>query len=141
MGIFGDNSLDMSFNEMSEYTMNALQEAFFYDDMSRLPYEVRKGVLESAEVEIMEEKGLIGRATKVRLSKNDDLERRIGMASIQMAKDSDDLLYDKLVLNRVKEKELLGKIDKKYAVKATKLAKLGQKQYLKNKIPLGIIRK
>ena len=142
MGMFGNGaSLDADLKVMCEESMNALQESFFFYEVNSLPYEERARILASPEVKIMEERGLIGKDTRVRLSKNDDLERRIGMASLQMAKDEEDILYDKLLLNRVKEKELLAKIDKKYGLKASKVAKVGQKEYLQHKIPLGFMRK
>ena len=88
---------------------------------------------------MLEQKGLVGRRTRVSLSKADDLERRIGMASIQMAKETNDILYTQLVKNRVKERALLAKIDKKYRNKALRIAKADQKEYLKT-MPIGIVK-
>ena len=59
------------------------------------------------------------------------------MACLVLAKRNKDPLWTKLSLNRVKEKQLLGKIKQKYSSKGTKLAKTGQKEYLKQKMPAG----
>lgn len=138
MGIFssGNDRIEGELKNVGE-----LLEAYIYDEVSRLSDEKRREFVNSEEAKVMVEAGLIGKKTLVRLSKDDDLERRIQMASLQIAKDSDDLLYSKLLKVRMQERELLTKINNKYENKATKAAKIGQKDYLKNKIPVGFIRK
>lgn len=138
MGIFSPNNVVME-NELKE--PNELLEAYIYDELSRLSDEKREEFVASEAAQTMLEAGLISRKTLVRLSKNDDLERRIGMAAIQLSKEHDDVLYDQLVKVRIKERELLEKINNKYANKATRVAKIGQKDYLKNKMPVAFIRK
>lgn len=138
MGIFSPNSVVME-NELKD--TNELLEAYIYDELSRLSDEKREEFVQSEYAQSMLESGLISRKTLVRLSKNDDLERRIGMAAIQLSKEHDDVLYDQLVKVRIKERELLEKINNKYANKATRVAKIGQKDYLKNKMPVAFIRK
>lgn len=138
MGIFGSGTIVME-NELKQ--PEELLESYIYDEISRLSDEKRKEFVTSQEAQGMLEAGLISRKTLVRLSKNDDLERRIGMAAIQLSKESDDALYDQLVKVRIKERELLDKINAKYANKATRVAKIGQKDYLKNKMPVAFIRK
>lgn len=138
MGIFSPNSMVME-NELKD--TNELLEAYIYDELSRLSDEKREEFVQSEAAQAMLESGLISRKTLVRLSKNDDLERRIGMAAIQLSKEHDDVLYDQLVKVRIKERELLEKINNKYANKATRVAKIGQKDYLKNKMPVAFIRK
>jgi len=88
----------------------------------------------------MLEKSLIGKKTMIKLSKMDDLERRIGMAAIQLAKEHNDPLYEKLKLNRIKERQLLGAINKRYVNPASKVAKVQQKEHIQNKIPIGYAR-
>lgn len=142
MGLFSGNGSTGEFVLEQEFTdPNALGEALIYDEVSRLPDDRRKEFCESEAAQAMMEKGLISRKTLVRLSKQDDLERRIGMAAIQCAKDSNDFLYDQLIKNRIKEKELLAKIKTKYATKAGKAATVGQKTYLKGKLPTTFMRK
>lgn len=138
MGIFGTSTIVME-NELNQ--PEELLESYIYDEISRLSDEKRQEFVNSQEAQGMLEAGLISRKTLVRLSKNDDLERRIGMAAIQLSKESDDALYDQLVKVRIKERELLDKINAKYANRATRVAKIGQKDYLKNKMPVAFIRK
>ena len=56
-----------------------------------------------------------------------------------MAKETNDILYTQLVKNRVKERAILAKIDKKYRNKAMRIAKADQKEYLKT-MPIGIVK-
>lgn len=139
MGIFGNGSTLVMENELKN--QEELLEAYIYDEISRLSDEKREEFVNSQEAQGMLEAGLISRKTLVRLSKNDDLERRIGMAAIQLSKESDDALYDQLIKVRIKERELLDKINAKYVNRATRVAKIGQKDYLKNKMPVAFIRK
>lgn len=138
MGIFSPNQVVME-NELSN--PNELLEAFIYDEISRNSDEKRQEFVNSEAAQSMLEAGLISRKTLVRLSKNDDLERRMGMAAIQLSKENNDSLYDQLIKVRIKERELLEKINNKYANKASRVAKIGQKEYLKNKMPVAFIRK
>ena len=133
MSIFGQNNKpDNVVFEQELQGASELQEAYIYDELSRLPDDKRKEFLES-----MLEAGLIGRKTLVRLSKSDDMERRITMAAMQLAKDHNDPLWDKLAVNRVRERDLLSKITTKYGAKAQRIAKMGQKEYLKRNKILG----
>lgn len=138
MGIFSPNQVVME-NELSN--VNELLESYIYDELSRNSDEKRQEFVNSDQAQAMVEAGIIGRKTLVKLSKVDDLERRIGMAAIQLSKESNDALYDQLMKVRIKERELLEKINNKYANKATRVAKIGQKEYLKNKMPVAFIRK
>lgn len=119
---------------------NELLESYIYDEISRLPDDKKAEFINSEAAKTMLEAGLIGRKTLVRLSKEDDLSRRLKMAALQLAKDNDDVLFDQLTKNRIKERELLEKITNKYSNKATRVAKIGQKDYLKGKIPSGFMR-
>lgn len=138
MSIFGQNNKpDNVVFEQELQGASELQEAYIYDELSRLPDDKRKEFLESEQCQSMLEAGLIGRKTLVRLSKSDDMERRITMAAMQLAKDHNDPLWDKLVVNRVRERDLLSKITTKYGAKAQRVAKMGQKEYLKHNKILG----
>lgn len=139
MSIFSPNSNHGLDSELKN--PEALLESYIYDEISKLPDERQHEFARSEQAQAMMESGIISKKTLVRLSKADDLERRIGMAALQLAKDSDDMLFDQLMKVRMKEKELLDKINKKYAKKAIKAAKIGQKDYLKGKIPVGFMRK
>lgn len=143
MGIFGLDGINNNdfILEQELKNPNEFLEAMIYDEVVRLPDERRKEFCNSQEAQAMMEAGLISRKTLVRLSKKDDLERRIGMAAIQMAKDSNDILYDQLIKTRIKERELLDKINTKYVSKATRLATVGQRDFLKQKLPITFFRK
>lgn len=117
-----------------------LLEAYIYDELSMLDDTMKEAFINSPECEAMIEAGVINKRTVVRLSKNDDLIRRRKMAAYQLAKEKEDPLWDKLVKNRIKERELIAKIVAKYGMKAEKVAKIGQKQYLKSKMPLMFMR-
>ena len=138
MSIFGNASSSL---EGELLNPNELLESYIYDEVSRLPDDRRQEFIASEEAAAMVEAGVIGRRTLVRLSKADDLSRRLKMASLQLAKDNDDVLFTKLAKNRIKERELLDKITAKYSMKATKVAKIGQKSYLKKKLPITFFRK
>ena len=139
MGIFSAQSVVSEEVELQD--KNAYLESCIYDEVSMLPQERREEFLRSDACKSLEEAGILKNKTIVRLSKTDDLERRISMAAIQLSKESNDQLFEKLTKNRIKERELLDRINQKYANKATKVAKMGQKEYLKNKLPIAFMRK
>lgn len=75
--------------------------------------------------------GKLYKKTLVRLSKKDDLSKRKKMAALNLARENNDPLWEKLALNRVKERELIAKIMTKYGNKAQKVAVKSQKDFLK----------
>lgn len=130
MGVYGPSNGELNLDATLQ-NPSTLIEAFCYDDILRMPEDQRKAFIESGEAQALVEKGMIGRKTLVKLSKSDDIERRIGMAAIQMAKEKNDPIYDQLIKNRIKERELLGKINNKYSNQALRVAKASQRDYLK----------
>ena len=110
---------------------NALLEAIIYSEASKLPQEERIAFAESEEAQLLVEKSVLNRKTLVRLSKKDDLARRVKMAAFQVAKEKKDPLWTKLVKNRVIERALIKKIVQKYSNMAVRVAKAGQRDYLK----------
>lgn len=140
MGVYSSN-IDNSINEDTILeNPDQLLEAYICDELSCLDDTVKEAFINSPECEAMIEAGIINKRTIVRLSKNDDLIRRRKMAAYQIAKEKGDPLWDKLVKNRIKERELISKIVAKYGMKAQKVAKIGQKSYLKTKMPLMFMR-
>jgi len=109
----------------------ALVEYFMYDELSHLPDDKKQEFLASEHCAAMLEAGTFRKKTLVKLSKNDDLSRRMKMAAFQLAKEKNDPLWDLLVKNRIKERDLIGKISNKYASASARDAKLGQRDYLK----------
>ena len=76
--------------------------------------------------------------TFVRLSRKDDLKRRMSVAAISIAKEKKDPLFDKWARHRVKERSYRAMIYKKYKTLAFKAAKISQKKHIKErkKFPL-----
>ena len=130
---FSNSSYD---NENTSYfdegfDIDAYNETCLFMELMALPEEQRKAIAESEEAAILEAKGKISRKTIVRLNKQDDLDRRTSAAAYQMAKDANDPLWGKLMLHMSKKNEFKKKILKKYAPKATRVAKKSQKDFLK----------
>ena len=115
-------------------------EACIVDEVSHLSDEKIQEFCQSPEAEALVEAGIMRKKTLVRLSKKDDFSRRRTMAAFTIARDKKDPLWSKLVKNRVQERKLIGEIVKKYGGKADKVAKVGQKEYLKQKMPLSFMR-
>lgn len=93
--------------------------------------EAQKAFTESAEVQALLEARKMSKKTFVRLNKNDDFTRRAHLASLILARNSKDPLFNKLALNRVKERQLRAAIFKKYEAKARSVAKKSQQQHIK----------
>ena len=115
-------------------------EACIVDEVSHLSDEKIQEFCQSPEAEALVEAGVMRKKTLVRLSKKDDFSRRRTMAAFTIARDKKDPLWAKLVKNRVQERKLIGEIVKKYGGKADRVAKAGQKEYLKQKMPLSFMR-
>ena len=115
-------------------------EACIVDEVSHLSDEKIQEFCQSPEAEALVEAGIMRKKTLVRLSKKDDFSRRRTMAAFTIAREKKDPLWSKLVKNRVQERKLIGEIVKKYGGKADKIAKAGQKEYLKQKMPLSFMR-
>lgn len=109
----------------------SLMEAFLLSDLGRLDDETKASVLESTEMQVMINEGMIAKNSIVRLSKEDDLFRRTKIVSIQMAKEKNDRLYNDVIKYRTKERQAMGLILKKYGGKAGRIARIDQKEYLK----------
>ena len=114
------------------FDRNAYNEACLFQELMQLPYETRVAIAESEEAAVLEAKGMIGRKTIIRLKKDDDITRRTTTAAYQMAKDSNDPLWRKLLFHMEKKNEFKQKIIKKYSQKASRVAKTSQRDYLKS---------
>lgn len=109
-----------------------LMELFLIDDVLRGTDEQIKNFCESEEAQILVEKQVLNKPTLHRLSKQDDLKRRIKLISYQLAKDAKDPLWDKLVKYQKMKKDFAQKILNKYGAKAERAAKIAQKKYIAN---------
>jgi hypothetical protein len=110
---------------------NALMEKIFEQEVAMMTEDQRTEYLGSDEVKALEEAGVIGKKTIVRLSKMDDLTRRVKIAAFQKAKEDGDANWEALRKNRIKERDLIGKIMNKYATRVKKDAVVAQKSLLK----------
>lgn len=115
-----------------EFDMDAFNETCVFMELASLPEKDRIAVAESEEAAILESKGKISRKTIIRLNKKDDMERRTSAAAYQLAKDANDPLWTKLVKALNMKKMYKEKILKKYGVKAQRVAKQSQRDYLKH---------
>ena len=140
MGIYS-SSMDENCVEISEESMRELGEAFIYEQLASLSDEDKKAFIMSEECTILEQKGMIGRKTIVRLNKNDDMNRRTTMAAFVICRDSKDPLWNKYLVARMKERKLRTAIIKKYSAKAIRLAKEAQREYLSGKSKPTFIKK
>lgn len=110
---------------------NEVMELFILDEVSQLPDEKIKEFCKPGGVgEQLVQEGKFRRNTLVKLSKKDDLSRRETMLAMQMAKDANDPLWRKYVINTQRRNELKAKMKKKYSMKANRAAKVAQKEFL-----------
>lgn len=111
---------------------NSVIGQFIEMEVSQLPDEkIQEFCAPGGVGETLVAEGKLSKRTIVRLSKKDDLSKRKKLAALNLAKENNDPLWDKLAANRVKERELLEKIMTKYGNKANKVAVQSQKDFLK----------
>lgn len=110
---------------------NALIEAFIYDTITSMGEEYTRQFLESEECKALEEAGVLGKKTIVRMTKVDDLSRRIKLAVLQKAKEDRDPNY--LMLKKViaKKKDLSAKLMAKYKSRVKNDAVKSQRALMK----------
>jgi hypothetical protein len=86
---------------------------------------------EGEQAKALLERSVLKKPTLMRLSKEDDEKRRIKLACYQLAKDAKDPNWDKMLKYRALWKKYRGIIFQKYSNKATRVARVAQKEYLK----------
>ena len=130
MGMFTsgtmEGSIDQIFQDPKAYIAecNALE-------VSQLPLaKIKEFCAPGGVGEQMVAEGTFKKKTLVRLNKQDDLTRRTKTAALQLARENNDPLWDKLAANRVKERELINKIMAKYGNKGQKAAIQSKKDFL-----------
>ena len=121
-------TLNTAMEEMA--ASNEVLEMFIVDDVLRGTEEQIKEFVESPEAKILEEKAVLKKPTLMRLSKADDEKRRVKLMAYQLAKNANDPQFTKLKMYTAKRKECIAKIMQKYGSKATKMAKIAQKNYI-----------
>lgn len=131
MGMFSTGMITESVENAFD-DPNAIISQLIEMEISQLPQEkIDEFCAPGGVGEALVEAGKLRKKTLVRLSKKDDLSRRRKVIALNLAKENKDPLWDKLALNRVKERELLSKIVAKYGHKSERLAIKAQKDFLK----------
>ena len=94
--------------------INALMENYIYDAITSKGEDAVRDFIASEECKALQEVGILGKKTIVRMAKADDLSRRIKLAVLQKAKEDNDPNY--LALKKVihKKKALSAKLMQKY---------------------------
>ena len=110
---------------------DALLENMLIDQMNRMTDEEFQAYTESADFQNLVEAGVLGRRSVVKMTRKDDLNRRIHLASIQMAREQGDADWVALRTNRVNERRLLKKIYTKYSNRVRRDAMQSQKRLIK----------
>lgn len=134
-----DVTIDESLDDLSEGLEGsyhivdpaALQEAMYMDQLDRMSDAEYNDYIKSDEYKMMCEAGLSGRRSIVKMNRQDDLTRRIHLASIQAAREQGDSDWEALRKNRVRERQLLKKIYQKYSNKVRRDAIQNQKRLIK----------
>lgn len=131
MGMFSTGIITESIENVFS-DPNAIIGQMIEMEVSQLPYEkIEEFCAPGGVGETLVAEGKLYKKTLVRLSKKDDLTKRKKIIALNLARDNKDPLWDKLALNRVKERDLISKIMTKYGNKSQKLAVKSQKDFLK----------
>ena len=98
-------------DESQEILGSEVEELIQAEALSGIAYldggeEAKKNFIESAEVQALVEARKMSKKTFVRLNRSDDFVRRAHLASLLLARNAKDPLFNKLALNRVKERQL-----------------------------------
>ena len=131
MGMFDTGMITESI-ETAFADPNSIISQMIEMEISQLPQEkIEEFCAPGGVGETLVQEGKLYKKTLVRLSKKDDLSKRKKIIALNLARENKDPLWDKLALNRVKERELISKIMAKYGNKSQKLAVKSQKDFLK----------
>lgn len=110
---------------------DSLLETFLIDLMDHMSDDQRKAYAESTEFQDLLEAGVATRRSITKLNKQDDLTRRVNLASLQKAKEMGDANWEALRKNRIRERELLEKIYRRWGNQVRKDAIASQKRLIK----------
>ena len=129
MQLYGVNDNVLNLEKLAE--SDEIMEMLLVDEILHGTDEQIHQFCESAEAEVLMEKAVLKKPTLIRLSKADDGKRRTKLMAYQLAKESNDPNWTKLKKIVALKKQTVRKIMAKYGPKATRLAKLSQKNYIK----------
>lgn len=111
--------------------MDSLIETMIVDLISQMPDEQRKAYMESTELQLLCEAGVVGKRSITRLNKQDDFTRRLHLAALQKAKEEGDANWEALHKNRIQERKLREAIFKRYENRVRRDAMQAQKRMQK----------
>lgn len=127
--LFGNDSLSESTIENMDLT--PFVEAIAYDDLSRQDSKTLREFCTSPQAQVLTEKQVLKKGTMMRLSKQDDEKRRIKLCAYQLAKADNNTNWKKMIYHRAEWRKYRDLVMKQYGRKATQLAKVSQKEYIK----------
>lgn len=111
--------------------MEALIETMLVDAICQMPDEQRKAYMESDELQMLVEAGVVGHRSITRLNKQDDFTRRLHLAALQKAKEQGDANWEALRKNRIQERKLREAIFRKYENQVRRDAMQAQRRMMK----------
>lgn len=128
-----EETLEENYNDTTEgiVDQDALLEAYFIDEISRMNDEQRQAFFNSDGFQALYEAGTLGYRSVVKLNKAADLSRRISMAAIQKAKETGDGLWNQLKKIRIAERKALDRIIQKYGNSVKQDAKKASARFIK----------
>ena len=120
---------------LSESVVNDINEQLLVQECSTFSEEQLKMFLESDLCKSLCEAGKFSKRSIMLLSKQDDLTKREKLICLNLAREAKDPDWEKLKKNRIQERKLIANIVKRYRSKASKAAKIQQKDWIKNRMP------
>ena len=108
-----------------------MMESAIVQQVERMDDQTRANYLNSDEFQALVEAGVVGRRAIVRMSRQADMDRRIHLLALQMAKEGGDADWEALRQNRIRERKLLNKIYQKYGQRVQRQAAMSQKRLIK----------
>lgn len=117
-----------------------LFQAFLLDEIARMSDSEKAEFINSEACNLLIQEGMLAKRNIMKLTKESDLDRRIKVAALQIAKEKGDRLYDDALKFRALSKQKVATVVKKYRAQAERAAKIGQKAYIKkNPITMKIV--
>ena len=126
-----NENMEGSFAESGVIDEAAVTENAIVQEVMMMNDEQRKAYMESDTFQSLVEAGVVGKKALVRLSKQADMDRRIHLLCLQMGKEQGDADWEALRKNRIRERQLLGKLYKKYGNRVRRQAQMSQKRIVK----------
>jgi hypothetical protein len=130
----GYNLDENAFDEMdniSEEAMDTYVNLIAYDNITNVDEAQIKEFCNGPVGQALLEKSVLNKGTMMRLSKQDDKNRRVKLFVYQLASEKKDKDYIKMKAYRAKWKACRAKLMQKYGRKATMLAQKSQQEYIK----------